>query len=602
MSDGQQTTGQTPGQTTEQRTEQRTEQSAQTETGGEGAPISIAEANAQLTAPGQMFEVAEETIRGIPTRVWKNASPTLRDILQLSRAHGDKVFLVYEDEHWTFEDHFRAAAHLGHVLQDRYGVEPGDRVAIAMRNFPEWVIAFWAAAATGAVIVPLNAWWTGPELEYGLSDSGAKVVFLDGERAERLAPHLGDLTLNGIIVARPEGPLGEGQEEFQSVLGHPAADVTLPDIELGPEDDATIFYTSGTTGKPKGAVGTQRNICTNLMSLFFIAARGALRARGQAPAGPGGGEQNAYLLSVPLFHATGCHSVLVANTASGGKLVMMYRWNPERALELIERERITSFGGVPAMVMQVLDSPDFEKRDTSSVKAIGYGGAPAPPELVRRIKAHFPTGQPSNGYGLTETSSVTTMNSGEDYIRKPDSVGPPVPVCEVKVVDDAGEPVALGEIGELWIKGPNVVRGYWNKPEATAAAFTDGWLHSGDVARLDEEGFVFIVDRAKDMIIRGGENIYCVEVEAALYEHPAVADAAVIGIPHPVLGEEVGAVVQTRAGMTVSEGDLRRHVADRLASFKVPVRIWFRDEELPRNPAGKILKRELRDQLFADQG
>jgi long-chain acyl-CoA synthetase len=301
---------------------------------------------------------------------------------------------------------------------------------------------------------------------------------------------------------------------------------------------------------------------------------------------------------VPFFRATGCHSVLVANTAFGGKLVIMYKWDPERALELIEREEVTNFGGVPSMVWQVLDSPDFAKRNTSTVKAIGYGGAPAPPELVKRIKEHFPTGSASNGYGLTETSSVSTMNAGSDYESKPDSVGPPVPVVEVKVVDSDGNALPPGEVGELWITGPNIVKGYWNKPEATAETFTDGWLHSGDVARLDDEGFVYIVDRAKDMLIRGGENIYCVEVEGVLFEHPAVTEAAVIGIPHPVLGEEVGAVVQLRSGATVTEEELKAHVADSLAAFKVPVRFWFRDEPLPRNPAGKVMKRDLREELL----
>ena len=560
-----------------------------------GSPMSLADATAALTAPGQMFAMSEEVIRGVPTRVWTNAPPTLGSILELSRGHGDKTFLVYEDERMTFEEHFRAAAALARTLGDRYGVRRGDRVAIAMRNFPEWALAFWATAAAGAVVVPLNAWWTGPELAYGLEDSGSKVLFADAERLDRLADHLNAMSL-ATIVARPDGPLPAGVDHFAEVLGDPSGDAALPPAGVGPEDDATIFYTSGTTGKPKGAVGTHRNICTNLMSLFFINARGSLRA-GKGPAEPGGGRQNAYLLSVPLFHATGCHSILVANTAAGGKLVMMHRWNPERALELIEREQITTFGGVPAMVWQVLDSPDFAKRDTSSVTSIGYGGAPAPPDLVRRIKEHFPTGQPSNGYGLTETSSVTTMNTGDDYVRKPDSVGPPVPVCDVKVVDESGGDVPAGEVGELWIRGPNVVRGYWNKPDATAATFTDGWLHTGDVARIDGDGFVYIVDRAKDMVIRGGENVYCVEVEAALFEHPSVADAAVIGIPHRVLGEEVGAVVQLRPGTTATEEQLKAHVAERLAAFKVPTKIWFRDVELPRNPAGKILKRELRDEL-----
>jgi long-chain acyl-CoA synthetase len=314
-----------------------------------------------------------------------------------------------------------------------------------------------------------------------------------------------------------------------------------------------------------------------------------------APAAPNASKtQNASLLSVPFFHATGCHSVLQGATYAGNKLVLMHKWNPERALELIERERVTNFGGVPSMVWQVLQSPDFEKRDTSSIQGIGYGGAPAPPELVRKIAEMFPGKLPSNGYGLTETSSLSTSNSGVDYQHKPDSVGVPVATVEVKVVDEEGNDLGRNEVGELWIKGPNVVVGYWNKPEATAASFTDGWLHTGDVARIDDEGFVFIVDRAKDMIIRGGENVYCSEVEAALFEHDAVLDAAVVGIPHLVLGEEVGAVVQLKPGATATPEELQAHVRERLAAFKVPVRIWFRDEDLPRNPAGKILKRDLR--------
>jgi len=250
------------------------------------------------------------------------------------------------------------------------------------------------------------------------------------------------------------------------------------------------------------------------------------------------------------------------------------------------------------MVWQVLQSPDFAKRDTSSLTSVGYGGAPAPPELVRRIEQLLPGRMPSNGYGLTETSSVTTMNAGIDYLRRPDSVGRPVPVVDLKVVDDDGRALPVGEVGELLIRGPNVVTGYWNRPEATAAAITDGWLRSGDLARVDDEGFVYIVDRAKDMLIRGGENVYCAEVEAALFEHPAVYDAGVIGIPHRELGEEVGAVIRVKEGATVSEQELRDHVAARLAAFKVPVKVWFVDGELPRNPAGKLLKRELRERLL----
>ena len=576
--------------------------------------MSLAEADTALTAHGQMFEMEEIDIRGVPTRVWKHAPGSLRDILELSLAHAEKTYLVYEDERTTFEQHYRIAATLGRALADRFGLSKGQRVTIAMRNLPEWAMSFWAAAAHGAVVVPLNAWWTAPELHYGLADSGTAVAFVDGERFHRLLPHLGELPdLRGVVVTTEDrsvfsapGGTPVPVVSFADLVGDPSADASFPVVHLDPEDDATIFYTSGTTGRPKGAVGTQRNMCTNLMSLFFINSRQSLRGSSGMGDAPPGADQSAYLLSVPLFHATGCHSILVANTAAGNKLVMMHHWDPERALELIERERITTFGGVPAMVMQVIDSPSFAKRDTSSVRAVAYGGAPAPPELVRRIKEHFPVSAPSNGYGLTETSSVTTMNSGDDYVRKPGSVGPAVPVCDVAVVPESfegeeptdGLPTGPDVVGELWIKGPNVVRGYWNKPEDSAATFTKGWLHSGDVARIDEEGFVHIVDRAKDMVIRGGENVYSVEVEAALFEHPGVSDVAVIGVPHEVLGEEVGAAVVLRPGTRVTAEELARHVRDRLAGFKVPTHFWFRSEPLPRNPQGKVLKRELRQNLL----
>ena len=531
----------------------------QTESAGPAPIPTLAEATAALTGPGQTFEIEELSIRGIPTRTWKTAPATLRAVLELSSLHGDKDFLVYEDERVTFAEHFRIVATLARALGEQFGVTKGDRVAIAMRNLPEWVMAFWASIAVGAVVVPLNAWWTGAELAYGLNDSGTTVVFVDEERQGRILPQLDEIPgLRAMVVCCEQPEAGGGRRAAKgstvdrsgsaSLPVIPFSDlttdidegVTLPDASIDRDDDATIFYTSGTTGRPKGAVGTHRNSVSNLMNLFFVSTVGSMRRSG-AVADVGSGTQNANLLSVPLFHATGCHAVLVSNTAAGGKLVMMHHFDPERALELIERERITIFGGVPAMVMQVIDSPNFAKRDTSSVRSISYGGAPCPPDLVRRIKEHFPAGAPGNGYGLTETSAMTTMNSGDDYVRKPDSVGPPAPVCDV-----------------------------------------------------------YIVDRAKDMIIRGGENVYCVEVEAALFEHPAVADCAVIGVPHPVLGEEVGAVVALRPGTDVGADELARFVGERLAAFNVPTRFWFRAEPLPRNPAGKVLKRQLRTELLGD--
>lgn len=597
--------------------------------------LSYRDAAQQLTAPGQLFEMEGVAIRGVVTRTWKLAPPTAMDILALSLGHGDKAFLVYEDEQLTFADHYRHAITLAHRLRDDFGVSPGDRVVIAMRNLPEWVVTFWGTMLAGAVVVPLNAWWNADELVYGIDDSGSVVAVTDVQRADLLLPSIGSIpSLRGLVVTdedRGRGPAGVWSPRnaapvpvrlYQEWVGVVEQDVAPPEVTVAPDDDATIFYTSGTTGRAKGAVGTHRNMSTNLMSLYFLNTVSGLRAHassaGQAEttsaedAGsepePGQPEQNAYLLSVPLFHVTGCLSIMVPNVAAGGKIVMMHHFDPERALELIERERISVFGGVPSMVMAVLDSPDFPRRDTSSIRSVSYGGAPAPPELVRRIKQHFPGGQPNNGYGLTETSSVTTMNSGDDYVRKPDSVGPPVPVCDVVVVPEEypekepapSLPRGPQVTGELWIKGPNVVRGYWGRPEETDHVITQGWLHTGDVARIDDEGFVYVVDRAKDIIIRGGENIYSVEVEAALYEHTAVAECAVIGIPHTVLGEEVGAVVVLRPNTKVEADELVWHLQDRLARFMVPNHFWFRRESLPRNPAGKVLKRALRTEVLGE--
>ncbi|GGV38748.1 fatty acid--CoA ligase [Actinomadura cremea] len=564
---------------------------------------SIAEVRAAMTAPGQPFEMDEIDIRGVRTRVWKNAPPTLRDVLEASRAHGDADFIVYEDDRLTFAGHYARAAAFARALVERYGVGKGDRVAIAMRNYPQWSVAFFGAAAAGAVAVPLNAWWSAAELEYGLRDSGAKVLVADAQRAERLAGALPDLGA-AVLVARPGGALPPGAADFDAVVdaaladaGGPAAAVP-PGVALDPEDDATIFYTSGTTGRPKGALGTHRNITGNPVGLAYGLASAGLRA-GRALAELMAPQRRVTLLSVPLFHATGCHSVLVSSALQGGTVVLMYKWDAATALRLIERERVTGFGGVPTMAWQVLTSPDFDSYDTSSLTGVSYGGAPAAPALVDRIRERLPERVPGNGYGLTETSSVTTYNGGVNYLEHPDSVGPPVAVCDVRVVGPDGADLPAGEVGELLIKGPNVIKGYWNRPEETARAFVDGWFHSGDLARVDDDGFVYIVDRAKDMLIRGGENVYCAEVEAALYEHPRVADCAVIGVPHDVLGEEVGAVVVPRPGASLTAEDAREFLAGRIAAFKVPSHWWFRGEGLPRNPGGKILKTRLREELLA---
>lgn len=555
----------------------------------------IADIHRELTGPSSPLELETCLIRGVPTRCWKRLPQTVPAVLAHCASFAERDYLVYEDERLTYAQTFERIRALATFLQHECGLQKGERVALAMRNYPEWIISFWASLSLGAIVVPLNAWWRGHELAYGLSDSGSRVLLCDQERAISLADELPRTPIEHALVARAQThwPLPAPYRSLEQALAS-CAGRSPQAVEIDPEDDATIFYTSGTTGQPKGALGTHRNLCANIGSTMFARARA--QARGTRASLPPE-TQASGLLSVPLFHVTGCHSALVAASFNGNKIVLIHKWNPERALELIEREKLTQFGGVPSMVWQVLESPDFNRRDTSSVVAISYGGAPAAPELVKRIKEAFPRCTASNGYGLTETSALAISNIGVDYERKPDSVGVPVAACEVKIVGDNGAELPTNSVGELWIKGPNVVKGYWRKPEATAHAFSDGYLHTGDIARIDAEGFVYILDRAKDIVIRGGENVYCVEVEDVLYSHPAVMDAAVIGIPHRVLGEEVGAIVQVAPGAQVSSDELKTFTAERLAQFKVPVHIELRSEPLPRNANGKILKRDLKREM-----
>ncbi|WP_433500917.1 class I adenylate-forming enzyme family protein [Sphaerimonospora sp. CA-214678] len=553
--------------------------------------ITREQVQARLTAPGQLFEMEEDEADGHKIRIWKHAPSAFRALLEITRFHGDRVFVVYSGERYTYERHFQLAATLAHRLVDDYGVRKGDRVAIAMRNHPEWIISFSAVLAVGAVAVPLNAWWTEQELAYGLTDSGAKLVIADGERAERLSG--AGLPM---IVARGDGASPSGRADWADVLGEVRADVTLPPVEVAPDDPATIFYTSGTTGRPKGALGSNRNLGQAPMTVAYARLHSAALA-GKDPAAVARVRPNT-LLTVPLFHATGCFAVLLTTMFNGGGLVLMYRWDAGAALELIEREKVTVLSGVPTNAWQLLSHPSLGDHDISSLGGVSYGGAPAPPKLLERLTELLPGRTPSNGYGMTETSALAVYNSGGDYLARPDSIGRPLAVVDVKVCDPLGNELPPGRVGELCVRGPIVIKGYWNRPEATAETFVDGWLHTGDLARIDEEGFVYIVDRAKDMVIRGGENVYCAEVEAAMFDHPAVDDAAVIGIPDDEFGEQVGAVVRLRPDSAATAGELQEFLRGRLAAFKVPVRFWFREAELPRNPGGKVLKTRLRREIL----
>ena len=570
----------------------------------------------ELTAQGAGFAVKQIDVRGNPMRVFETTLPNMRSLWEIAALNGDKPYIVFEDERYTYAEIDAQVRALAHLLRDRHGVGSGDRVAIAMRNYPEWVVAYWATVVIGAAAVGMNAWWTSQEMAFGLGDSKPKVLIADDERVERVLPHLDELRADSplhVIAVRTDRALPDQASHWNDVVDPDDAPAGLPDADIDPDDDVTIFYTSGTTGFPKGAQLTHRGSVHNVMNIVFMAMAGALAeakalAAGDVPAPAATGEAPAapsaavFMAPTPLFHVTANNCLLQPCTLSGGTIVFMYKWDAGRALELIERERVTNFSGVPTMSRELLLHPDWATRDTSSLKGMGGGGAALQPDLVDKIDKSLAGGAPSTGYGLTETHGIVTANSNKLYTDKPSSCGRVVPTLEARLEDDNGNVLEPGPnvLGELCVRGAIVIKGYLNRPEATADGIRDGWFHTGDIARIDEDGFVYIVDRAKDMVIRGGENIYCSEVETAIYEHPAVAEAAVFGVPDDRLGEIVAGAIVLQAGSSLTEQELADFLGERIARFKIPAKVWFRTEQLPRNANGKFMKRELRQELVGD--
>ncbi len=555
-----------------------------------------AEVKEQLTGPGGPFEVVTEQVRGRPMQVYKERMKALRQICEVAIGRGNDTFIVYGDREHSFKDFINSAYTTSTGLQS-FGVGHGDRVAVLSQNNPEWCLTFWGTVNLGAILVGLNGWWTTDEIVYGLQDSGSKVLIADAKRFERIAGNLDECPdLEHVFLIDADSSEFGGDERlhrFDELLATPAEDA--PDVPIDEDDYAVIFYTSGTTGRPKGAISTHRSMIANLQNTIYGSVAGAMLGGGALPQGAG---QAVALFTSPLFHVSGCHSTLVVGLLAGLKLVMIEgRFDPASALDLIQKHKVTLWATVPTMVWRVCEYPDRHDYDTSSVVSVAFGGSPSAEELQRKVHETFPNvTTTTNAYGLTESSSVATAISGQDAIDKPDSVGQAVPTLQLEIRDATGNAVPTGQTGEVTMYGPLIMAGYWNKPEATADTVRDGWLYTGDVGYVDEDGFLFITDRKKDMIIRGGENIYCVEIENRLVEHPAIADAAVIGIPHPELGEEVKAVVQVEPGESITEQELRSWVADALANFKVPAYVDIRDEKLPRNASGKLLKNVLRGQ------
>ena len=549
----------------------------------------------ELTAPGQPYELETVERDGRTFRVFKNAPCSLRQLFE--ETVSDAEFLVYEEERLTFAETYRQASRLAHLLVNTYGVGKGDRVAISMRNYPEWIISFMAVTSVGAIAVAMNALWQPDEMEYGLRDCGAKVLIVDQERLMRVSAALSAADVDTLVTRRALNPhvLPARTEVYASALERVPADTPMPVANIDPDDPAIIFYTSGSTGYPKGVVSSHRAVLSALFSWELDGTDiGLERSFTLAPPAA----QAATLLGIPLFHVTASHAVFLSSYRAQRKIVCMYKWDPEKAAELIEVEKISAFTGPPAVTHDLVNEARRTNRDLSSLRVVGGGGAARAPEQVRQIDATLESATPNTGWGMTETNAIGVFIVGDEYLERPASSGRCSAVLELRIIDEAGSEVPAGERGELLIRGTSMFDGYWNRPEVNDEVFLPGgWFRTGDVAYLDDAGYLFIVDRIKDLIIRGGENIGCGHVEAALLMHPLVREAAVYSVPDERLGEEVGATVYAEPGLDVD--DLRAFLQGHLAKFEVPRYVLAVTEPLPRTASGKILKRELREEAIS---
>jgi len=544
---------------------------------------SLDEIEAQLIGPGGACEVCEDTVLGERMRVFKQRAPSLRALLEDSSRFAENEYLIYEDRRLTYAEHLRQVASVARALGERYGVRPGDRVAILAANRPEWIQSFWAATSLGAIAVGMNGWWAPDEILYGLDDCEPKLLIGDAKRLDRLS---------GAHVSLP---VIEIESEFEKLLAH-APDAGLPDVPIAEDDPACILYTSGTTGRPKGAVNTHRNIIALLGIQFFHGLRLFMLAAAKGELGGVQTTPDCVLVTTPLFHVSGLYTGALMSLANGIKSVWPGgRFDPVRVMQLIEQEGVTSWGPMGTMAHRVVNHPDVGEYDLSSLRGIGSGGAPLSRELQQRMREVFPNTRATMGvgYGLTESTALATLNFGPELERHPDSVGRALPTIQVEIRAPDGEPLLEGREGEVHLRGPLIMREYWRRREATDAAILPGrWLRTGDIGRL-ENGHLFINSRARDLILRGGENIYPIEIEQRLEAHPDVEEAAVVGVEHGELGQEVKAIVVPRRGAALQTNELAEWVGEKLAYFKVPAHWELRSDPLPRNAAGKVLKQIL---------
>lgn len=549
-------------------------------------------------APGRELATETALINGQELEIFSNIPRNLGEVYALGLQAPERDFLVYQDERFSFRETLDLTRSLARVLQLHYGIGKGERVAICARNSPEWCIAYMATTLIGAIVVPMNSWWRSSELEYGLRDSGARLLFADPARLALVEPVLATLGVE-VVAIKPETEVAYPEFYALARSQPPLTEQEIADCAVLPEDEASIMYTSGSTGDPKGVLSTHRNITHALYTWKFTKEITEILR-------PELVEENpefppAILANVPLFHVTGSHAQFLASFLYQRKFVMMYKWDAEIALQLIEKERISVFHGVPTMTWELMHASSFGNTDLRSLRSVQSGGAPRPPEHLGLMLAKFPAQAiPGLGYGLTETNAIGAIITGEFYKARPHSTGRPTPpVTAVKISDEAGNALPAGAIGEICIKGPTVMKGYWNKPNDTAAVLRDGWFYSGDIGMQDDCGFLVILDRAKDIVIRGGENIGCAEVEYAISEHPAINEVSVYGIPDNRLGEVPCATVMLKQGCKLDTADLHQFLKTRIAAFKIPQQVFFQYEQLPRIASGKIAKKELRQQTIA---
>jgi long-chain acyl-CoA synthetase len=551
------------------------------------------DAYTDLTAPDGPYPLTEAIVDGRCLTVFNRSPFTLAEAFLATRDFGDAEALVYREERYTYAQQWSLVMRLARQLRERYGLAKGDRVVVSMRNFPEWSFVLWAVELIGGVVVPLNAWLTGSELVTLIADSAPVVIIADQERIDRLAEFPEALAgARGVLQAR--GDLRPGVTDLAELLADGLNDSDIEPAEISPDETASILYTSGTTGKAKGVIGTHRNHVSTIL-VMRLRAQAIRQRRAAAGISELATPIGTTLVTNPIFHIA-AFTALTSNIFAGRRVVLMYKWEAEEAMRLIEQEQVSELSGPPLVVRELVDVAAEGRHDTSSLVALVNGAALAPPQLIRDIGTVFEGRvSPGTGYGSTETTGVVVTITGQNYLERPTSVGQPLPTVEIRVRDESnGELVGRGGLGELEIRGPQVTPGYYRDPEATADSFRDGWYCTGDRVQLDDDGFVHLVGRLKDIVIRGGENVYCPEVESALEGHPEVVEAAVIGLPHPLLGEEVAAVVRLRPGGTADESELIAYVAGHLASFKVPATITFTENPLPRTATGKVVKADLK--------